>query len=141
MNSCLDKHSAFFYDGDHEIMNSVYTSQHRKVVYNFWVPYHADQGTHVSGTVTGNADCGNCSLSTYNGIAPGSKLAFFGGLPFDSSILFVFLPGDLMDLVGSPVTSNSWGLEDLFPNLNYIGNTMTGLNPDKLYMFAASNSG
>jgi subtilisin family serine protease len=82
IDTYLDTNSTFFYDADHEIVNDTHTPDHRKVVYNFWhddwVPEHAEHGTHTSGTIAGNATCGNCSMSSYNGIAPGSKLAFFG---------------------------------------------------------------
>jgi subtilisin family serine protease len=145
IDTYLDTNSTFFYDSDHEIVNDSYTPEHRKVVYNFWhddwVPEHSEHGTHTSGTIAGNATCGNCSMSTYNGIAPGSKLAFSGWPTDDEAVCFGLLLADLMDLVGSPINSNSWGWKGSYDDLNFLGDFFTVLNPDKLYIFSASNEG
>lgn len=53
-------------------------------------------------------------MSAYNGIAPGSKLAFFGQFDGEAMCL-VCMPGGLMDMVTSTVASNSWVFNGSFP--------------------------
>jgi subtilisin family serine protease len=83
IDSYLDPYSTYFYDPAEQVQNKGYTPNHRKIVYSEWdelafirgVMDEAEHGTHVAGTIAGEANCGGCAASAYDGVAPSAKLA------------------------------------------------------------------
>jgi len=73
-----------------------------------------DHGTHVSGSVAGNASANGGSLNDYNGMAPAAKLAFFDigepgarGLRVPNDLARNMFP--LAYTAGARIHTNSWG--------------------------------
>ena len=123
---------------------------HRKIVH-YWtyVDDHdldsSGHGSHVCGSIAGNATPYSSSASVYNGEAPSAKISFvdIGGsgdslsLPDDLNYLFAWMYHD-----GARIASNSWGSS----SNSYSSNAMQvdefmWNHPDFLILFANGNSG
>jgi subtilisin family serine protease len=142
----LDTNSTYFYDKDHPVRNGTVNTEHRKVVYHWW---HAekqlewgDHGTHTSGTVAGVATDSNSEAAEYNGVAPGARLAFRGWPIADEEFdNYAIELAEIMDRVNSTITSNSWGGDEILPELILSSDEVTFHHPQKLFVFSAGNSG
>ena len=123
---------------------------HRKIVH-YWtfVDDHdldsSGHGTHVAGSIAGNATPYSSSDAQYNGQAPSAKISFVDiggsgdslGLPDDLNYLFYWHYHD-----GARIASNSWGGS----NYNYTTEAMQvdqfmWNHPDFLILFANGNDG
>ena len=125
-------------------------TSHRKIIH-YWtfVDDHdldsSGHGTHVAGSIAGNATPYSSSDAQYNGEAPSAKLSFvdIGGsgdslsLPDDLNVHFYWMYHD-----GARISSHSWG-----GSANgYTGEAMNvdqfmWNHPDFLILFANGNSG
>ncbi|KAH0785674.1 Clan SB, family S8, subtilisin-like serine peptidase [Histomonas meleagridis] len=109
-----------------------------------------NHGTHVAGTISGKAFDENSTISSYNGVAPESKLMYLGNIQNTTNIhLFNTSILDERLYEGKAISfSNSWGYEEA---LIYMG-TVTGSHIDSLiyhnksgqsclFLYAAGNEG
>jgi subtilisin family serine protease len=146
LDTYLDTNSTFFYDAAVSIANDTYTPNHRKVVYNFWheewEPEYGEHGTHVSGTIAGQARVGNSTAAQLNGVAPGARLAF-RGWPISDDEFGVFgeILTDIMTTVDSTITSNSWGAAGTWPFEMFIGDEAVFNHSNRAFFFSAGNEG
>jgi hypothetical protein len=104
--------------------------------------YPSGHGTHVAGTLAGNANCLNCSAGMYNGQAPEAKILFYD-IATGSA---VNVDPDFDDIIpqfekfGVSVSSNSWGYdEDDFEYSNYF-DYLGYKYPFITFVFSAGNS-
>lgn len=163
IDSGLDYRSCFFKDLQHDPPVNITNFNHRKIIR--YEPY-ADSsdashghGTHVSGTVAGNADCQQCStdngcdsyseqcaMSLYNGHAPGAKIYFIDAgyvqRPNDLDAEY-----DMEDVIqmsrffGGHIFSCSWGYPPTQNEKVRIMYDEIGYNnPDFIFFFGAGNS-
>jgi len=105
-------------------------------------------GTHVCSTVTGET---TGPLGAYNGMALGSKVAFFDMAKYDvKGDVQLFPPPDLdkgmfrrLYDAGARVMSMSWGAPDsnCYSSYSAMVNDFHWDNPEALIIFAAGNSG
>jgi hypothetical protein len=131
-------------------------TNHRKIVtyrkfdtsnYN---DYFQGHGTHVAGSVAGNAvgtTAAHAEARLYNGAAPGAKIAFDD--VGDSSGSLTGIPYDLYEglfphsyAAGARLHSNSWGIEDsYYDTMSMEIDEFTYDNDDFLVLVAAGNAG
>lgn len=152
VDSGIDVFNAFFYDPNNSLdsITAKTNLNHRKVVR---IEPYADNtdderghGTHVSGTIVGNAYCTEnlCGISQYNGIAPSAKVYFSDiGDSETGEMSGKFDLNDQLNLfkqLDVHVSSNSWGFNFNVPEEEFAYNKIAYENPDVLYVFAAGNS-
>jgi hypothetical protein len=123
--------------------------RHRKVIR--YEPY-ADasdvdngHGTHVCGTLAGNALCDDCSGKLFDGNAPDAKLYFVdAGYPDSPSELGAEY--DLEEVLDrsvelkSGIMSNSWGYEPFEPTIRELFDEVGFLYPEITFFFGSGNS-
>ena len=124
-------------------------TNHRKFVFynypsdlNNWIQIiQADEhGTHVSGTAAGKNDCSNEQDATegpelFDGNAPGAKILYAGQL----NTVSVQEQLDLMVLLGSKISTNSWGVDGFNDDISYEYGMLSYIDPGIIFIYAAGN--
>jgi len=157
----IDMNSCFFKDGAASIPFDTVSKSHRKLVtYIAFAdrlenydssPNSQDpigHGTHVSGTLAGVT---TGTMSAFNGLATGSKLAFMDIAKYDNSgAVQLYPPSDLnlgmftlLYNAGARVLSMSWGSPDsnCYSSYAVMVDEFLWNHPEALIVFAAGNSG
>jgi subtilisin family serine protease len=123
---------------------------HRKVIrYDAFADVydHPDgDGTHVAGTLVGNALCDGCSGKLYEGNAPGANLYFVdAGYMSDEQELgadfsFIEVAENAIRLQ-SGIISNSWGYGPEAPGARELFDEIAYDYPEIRFFFASRNQG
>ncbi|OHT11483.1 hypothetical protein TRFO_19017 [Tritrichomonas foetus] len=149
IDSGVDTRLCYFKDENRKVPFNTDDLDHRKIVrYEALADTtdaNAGHGTHVVGTLTGNALCENCSAALYNGHAPNSKIFMVdAGLVQDPTSLVPNL--DYMKVLykakqfHSKIMSNSWGFPPSKIGFMHLYDTIAYENPDILMVFGAGNT-
>ena len=151
----IDVLHPFFYDGTQEVkyFNSSkleYNANHRKIVSVLTASdssdYEGGHGTHCSGTVLGKANCTECGINKYAGMAPEAKLFMIDICKGDSASLdgsydLLNITEQMGEELGCRVSSNSWSGETIQLQLTRAYDMLGWLVPETLNVFAAGNEG
>lgn len=158
----IDVNHCFFRDAVNGMVKTGSTDDHyfdlsiRKVVQyiNFSASsgdFYSGHGTHVAGTLAGYClptdTNDNTQATSYHGMAPDAKLAFFDiGVTQPAGVLIV--PTDLStdmfpaaDAAGARIHSNSWGGASWFDAYSVETDAYLYAHPEMTIFFAAGNEG
>ena len=150
IDTLIDMYHAMFYDENLPRFNfNEIIENHRKFVFygfhgtleqwdeNITVNEH---GTHVSGTLAGKSQCPSSDDKIF-----GPQL--FDGNAIDAKILYAGQLNnvtaqeqlDLMYILQSKISTNSWGVEGYNDDVNYIYGELSYYYPTGIFIYAAGN--
>ncbi|EAX83460.1 Clan SB, family S8, subtilisin-like serine peptidase, partial [Trichomonas vaginalis G3] len=147
-DSGVDIYHPFFYDPNISVPINTSILRHRKIVrfdslHNL-TDFKRGHGTHMAATIAGSSNSPDCSIDSFSGLAPGSKLYVVGLSDKDGNISF---DGYDMNKVyqnakklHSYIGANSWGMTDYQSLVTEAYDLMAYNNPDFLTIFSVGNS-
>ncbi|OHT00028.1 hypothetical protein TRFO_33413 [Tritrichomonas foetus] len=144
VDSFIDINHDMFYDPNVSVPFNDINLDHRKIIFydcESIDEYHnkieiREHGTHVAGIIAGQTICDNQYLKVNNGIAPDAKLMYMLLNGFYNQGIIV--QTEKMNSVNSSISSNSWGLDDFNPTMNWIyGNS--NLFDNLIFIMAGGN--
>ena len=142
----LDADHTFFYDSEHpDIEVDKVIEGHRKIAYYSSASGTLDtdgHGTHVAGTLAGNAVCTGCPEQYYSGIAKDAKLGIFNSIGGSEQKTDAESHLNIMKSIDATISSNSWGttIGSDFLLRNEYDRAMYD-SGDHLFVFATGNEG
>lgn len=150
IDTLIDIYHSMFRDNNVEVVFNQPMADHRKFVYygypgelSDWIAnIQADEhGTHVSGTAAGKNDCtaeqdSTNSTELFDGNAPDAKILYAGQLnsvPVQEQL-------DLMAVLGSKISTNSWGVDGFNDDVNYEYGLLSYIDSSSIFIYAAGNA-
>jgi hypothetical protein len=118
IDSGIDTNHCFFKDDNNPVPINEANLSHRKIVSYVALADSSDNseghGTHVAGTLAGNANCLNSSAGMYNDQAPKAKILFydiFTNNSFNADLDFEEIISQF-ERFGVSISSNSYGTDE-----------------------------